>query len=367
MLALVGSLVIGCGGKKRNQTQKFMAAALLVLAIGMCYVFVYQIPAFQTAYFLDWILTTASLLSVPMFYVYLCHLTDTGSKMSRTVYFIPALIISMANMILYVMMGDEGAREYFRQVTTTGSLGTDPSTLWIVKRIIGSYIYRLVILVPAVMVMSISFNRIKIYHRDLEDYHANADERFFKADRMIVVSYTALMVAVLLYSAMPYSQYVSHPLYLIILSLAIGVSVVVLTFYGLKQKETASELKTLQPFVPGSEIRQSRAELLKRLDTLVETDICCDPQLTISSLANHLQADPEALGDLIGKRYGMSFSNYINGIRIKKAIAMMRTMSAGTPLTHVSRKVGYQTYASFAKNFAMFAHSTPSEWMRRYR
>ena len=104
MLALVGALVIRFGGTKHNQTQKFMAAALLVLAIGMCYVFVYQIPAFQTAYFLDWILTTASLLSVPMFYVYLCHLTDTGSKMSRTVYFIPALIISMANMIMYVMM-----------------------------------------------------------------------------------------------------------------------------------------------------------------------------------------------------------------------------------------------------------------------
>lgn len=367
LVAFVGSLVIFGGGKKRNKTQRLLAVTLFDLAIGMCYTFVYQIPALQNTYFLDWIMTTASMLAVPLYYLYLCHLTDTGSPMSRSGLFLPAIIVSVLNLIFYMMMGDAGAQEYFRQVTTTGTLGEDPSSLWVAKRVVGSYIYRLVILLPAVMVVSISYNRMKIYHRALEDYHANADERFFKADNMIIMGYIALMVAVLLYSAMPYSQYVSHPLYLLVLSMAISAAVIIIIFYCLQQHETAEELKSLQPYKPGADVQQTRTELLKRLDNLAETDICCDPQLTISSLASHLQTDPEMLGDLIGKRYGMSFSNYVNGIRIKKAIAMMRTMSTGTPLTHVARKIGYQTYASFAKNFEMFAHSTPSEWMRKYR
>lgn len=367
LLALVGALVIFSGGSKRNMVQKFLASGLLVLALGMSYTFVFQIPALQHAYLLDWFLTTAAMLPAPLFYMYLCRLTGTGNTYLKSAIFIPAALVSAANLILYFWMGPEDASQYFYQVTTTGSLGDAPSSLWVAKRVIGSYIYRLVLLVPAVLVMVISFKRVKLYHREVEDFHANADEKYFRADTMAIASYIALTVGVLFYSALPFGAYIDHPVYLVGLSIAIGAGVALLTYYGLKQNYTADDLKKLAKESPNYDGRVPRSELLRRLDAVKDTELCFDPEITVVSLAERLGTDATTLSDLIGKRYGMSFSHFINDIRIKKALVMMRDISPNTPLTQVSRKCGYETYASFARNFQLFAHTTPSEWMRRYR
>lgn len=366
-LALLGSLVLFFGRGGRTKTQKLLAIALCTLALGMCYPFVFQIPAFQHAYLLDWVLTTASVTTIPLFYFYVRRLTDRGSPYFTSGFFLPAVIISTLNLIFYFMMGPAGAREYFHQVTTSGSLGADPSALWIAKRVVGSYLYRTAIFVTAAVAIILSYRRMKDYHRDVEEFQANADEKYFHADSMILFSYIALTIAVLFYAALPFASYSGKPLYLAGLSLTIGTAVVLVTFYGLKQIHSASDLKMLSSPLSGLSGAPLRSEIIGKLDTLRETDICCDPQLTLNSLAEKLQADPEVLGDLIRKRYGTSFSNFVNDIRVKKALEMMRNIPINTPLTQVSRKCGYQTYASFAKNFEAFAHLSPSEWMRRYR
>lgn len=367
LIAFVFSLVLFFGRSKRSKAQRALGGAVFALALGMCYPVVFQIPFFQHAYLLDWVLTTASVLAVPLFYYYIRNLTDRGSPMFTSAFFLPAVIISTLNLILYYMMGHEGAQTYFYQVTTTGSLGDDPSALWIAKRVVGSYSYRAVILVTTVIAMRLSFTRVKDYHRDVEEYHANADEKYFHADRMVFYSSIALMVSVLLYSALPFGQYIGHPFYLIVLSIAIGSAVVLVAYYGLKQTHSAVDLKKLGVLPLSSLSTPARTELIDKLDNLKDNEICYDPQLTIASLSRALSVEPEVLGSLINKRYGTSFSNFINDIRIKKAQEIMRQIPAGTPLTKVSRKCGYQTYASFSKNFEAFAHLSPSEWMRRYR
>lgn len=367
MLALAGAIVIFSGGKKRNGTQILLAVGLAIVSLGMCYPFVFRIPAFQNSYLTDWVLTTCSMLPIPIFYLYLCRLTGTGSSSVKSALFMPAILVSILNIILYLMMGHEGAARYFHQVTTTGSLGTDPQTIWVVKRVIGSYIYRAVIFISAVFVIVTSFRKVKAYHRDMEDYHANADEKYFRADSMTLLSYTFLTVAVLFYTMLSYDRYYDHPVYLIILSVSIGAGVSLLAYYGLKQNYTAEDLKKMGYGAGPSDGSVQKSELLRRLDNLRDTDVCCDSLITVVSLATYLGTDSATLNDLIGKRYGTSFSNFVNDIRIKRAIAMMREISANTPLTQVSRKCGYETYASFSRNFEQFAHTSPSEWMRKYR
>lgn len=367
LLAFLGALVIFSGGRRRTPSQRLLAAGLLVMSIGICYTFIFRIPAFEKSYMTDWLLTTCSLLSAPIFFMYFARLTGTGSSAVKSAIFLPAVLVSMLNLIFYFMMGDEQARQYFYQVSTTGSLGDAPSTLWIAKRVVGSYIYRAVILFTAVFAMIFSYRRVKSYHRDMEDFHANADEKYFKADKMTFCGYLDLTVAVLFYAALSYAKFEDHPLYLILLTLAIGAGVVFLTYYGLKQNYSADDLKKMRSEGSAHGDGITRAELLHKLDTIRNSDLCYDPEVTLVSMAESIGTDADTLADLISKRYGTSFSNFVNNNRIKKAIEIMRNISPNTPLTQISRMCGYETYASFARNFQQFAHSTPSEWMRRYR
>ena len=366
-LAFIGALVIFCGGRRRIPTQKILASGLLVMSIGICYTFIFRLPSFERSYMTDWLLTTCSLLSPPIFFLYFCRLTGTGSSTVKSAIFLPAVLVSILNLIFYLMMGSEQAGQYFYQVSTTGSLGEDPSALWIAKRVVGSYIYRAVILITAVFAMIFSLRRVRSYHRDMEDFYANADEKYFKADKMTLYGYVALTVAVMFYSATSYGKFEDHIVYLIFLTLAIGAGVVFLTYYCLKQNYTADDLKKIRSAGSSREGGITRAELLHKLDSIKNSELCYDPEVNLVSMAENLGTDSDTLTDIIAKRYGTSFSNFVNNVRIKKAIELMRNISPNTPLTQISRLCGYDTYASFARNFQQFAHSTPSEWMRRYR
>lgn len=368
LFSLIGAAIIYSKGRSGNTVQKLLASALLTLGVGMMYVCIFQIPTHQTFYWLDWLLCTDAMIVPPLFFLYICHLTGTSSPEARSFAFIPAVIVSLGNCILYLMMGDSVAQQYFQRVTTTGSLGADPSLLYVIKRIFGSYLYRAVILVPTVVFILMSINKVKEYHRNVEDFLANADEKYFRADNTILWTFVIFVIVAIVYSLFPYSTYKNNPLYLIIIAAVTGAAVSLITFYGIKQTYSAEDLEKMRHDNAETGIRNiSRNELSERIYQLESGGFFYNPDITAASLADELGTTPDHVVELLKKEYSASFSGFVNEKRIKEAVVLMRNVPVSTPLTKIAIKVGYQAYPTFAKYFEMFMHVTPSEWMRKYR
>lgn len=368
LLSLAGSAIIFAKGKKGNTVQNLLASALLTLGIGISYVGFFQFPGHHTMYWADWFICTSSMLSAPLFFLYICHLTDTSTPVSRSLAFLPAIMVSVANLLLYLLMGGPMASSYFQQVTTLGTLGANPPAIYVVKRIFGSYLFRAVLLVPSSIFIAVSFFRVRKYHRDVEDFHANAEEKYFRPDNVIYLAFLTFFLSALLFTILPYSSYRSHYIYIGLMSMIMDISVVLITVYGVRQTYSAADLAKMRVSDPSNgKPVPTRNELMERLSALDHTGFFMNPDITAATLAEKLGVTTERVVELFRRDYSTTFSNYVNERRIREAVSQMRAISLNTPLTQVSSRVGYQTYTAFAKYFEMFMHVTPSEWMHKYR
>ena len=60
----------------------------------------------------------------------------------------------------------------------------------------------------------------------------------------------------------------------------------------------------------------------------------------------------------------MSFSDYINRLRVEEAMSRMITKEEGTPLKVIALEVGFNNDSSFYRHFRKVTGMTPVEWMK---
>lgn len=354
---------------RRSKAQRIIFWTMLMLAVGSIYLFIFQFPAFQRFHRLDWILTTIVSFIPAMYYTLVYYLAaPSGSKRSSAVYIIPG-VVAFINLVIYMLMGDKSSGDYLFNVIIQGHLDfSSYPVIWLVKRFAASYLFRFVLLSQAVYILVVSGRNLYEFHKELEDYYTVTGSDSFVGVRIIRISGVCLLLSVGLFAAVPYSVYSSHSWYVLMAVLLVSVGEILITIYVRKQKLTAETLAMLEGETANlGRGLKTKDTLVSRLEELVKEEFYTDPEVTIMSLSEKLSTNRTFLTEAIHKNYGMSFSNFVNDLRIKKAIEEMRTIPVNSPLTRLAEKCGYTSYSSFARNFEMFAHCTPSEWMKRYR
>lgn len=354
---------------QRNQAQRTMGIMLLLMAVGSVYFFIFQIPLFRNSHRLDWILTGALAFVPVTYYLFICRLTGTGTmaKILRA-YLVPTSL-TFISLILYMLMGDKLAGEYMDKAKLTWpvQIGSMP-VLWKVKYIFSTYIFKALIFFQLLACVYATYGRIGRFHKDLKDFFANTERRLLRSGAILRISGIVMLLSMILITAWPYYMYTADAYYVAIAGSLMVLSMLYLTAYCLHQPITAEKLAVM------SEETKNMGQAIKGRDTLkdrlaasIEDEFFTDSGITIMSLSEKLGTNSAYLTDFIHVTYGMSFADFVNDLRIQKAVKEMREIPLTTPLTKVALMCGYPTYSEFAHNFAEFAHLTPSEWMKRYR
>ena len=96
--------------------------------------------------------------------------------------------------------------------------------------------------------------------------------------------------------------------------------------------------------------------MLKALEMIKRT---YREDLTVEKVAAHIGKSPNYFSHVFKKEMQMSFTEYLNRLRIRKA----RELIACTDkrIQEVCQEVGYQDYAYFAKLFKKYERCTPTE------
>lgn len=108
--------------------------------------------------------------------------------------------------------------------------------------------------------------------------------------------------------------------------------------------------------------RKKPKSYLYRVKTYIDNNY--SKQLKVSSLAKMEFMEAGYLGEAFTKEFGYSINEYINRVRINKAMELIRTTNM--KLNDISYAVGYKNYNNFFAHFIKIANKKPTQYYEQY-
>jgi len=111
-----------------------------------------------------------------------------------------------------------------------------------------------------------------------------------------------------------------------------------------------NELQKLQP-------------LLRKLQRAVDNKKFMESHLTLASMAHDLGSNRTYLSDLIHQQYGLSFSDFINTLRIEEAKRVLESADDELLIKDLYVRLGYNSPTSFYRNFKRLTGMSTTEYI----
>lgn len=130
------------------------------------------------------------------------------------------------------------------------------------------------------------------------------------------------------------------------------------------EKPTAGEAPAMID-VDGHDDEYDVVALRQRLDTLmVEKQFYLTPNLKLADLVKQLHSNRNYVYNVINRDMGVSFSEYVNRLRLKHALRLMEEQPT---LAHneVAELSGFASMTSFYRNFKLYMGCSPKEYQNK--
>ncbi len=111
---------------------------------------------------------------------------------------------------------------------------------------------------------------------------------------------------------------------------------------------------------------EERLRILEQLEMLMnQQKIFTHRQLTLTDLADRLNTNTAYLSRIINEHYGINFSNYINGYRVREVQKMFaKDQHHNMTLEGIAESVGFQSRSTFNTAFKKHSGVTPSVFIK---
>lgn len=110
-----------------------------------------------------------------------------------------------------------------------------------------------------------------------------------------------------------------------------------------------------------------------KLQRAIENKKYLESRLTLASLAHDLGSNRTYLSDLIHQKYGMSFNDYINHLRVEEAKRLLENHPAELVdedgfffVKNLCAYLGYNSTTSFYRNFKRITGVSATEYLAQF-
>lgn len=152
---------------------------------------------------------------------------------------------------------------------------------------------------------------------------------------------------------------------------AMCVFIFLVALMGYIQPEIFSGKTMVQALKPEkyahSSLNTHRAQILtQRLDMLMEEQrLFLNPQINLPGLAKTLNISTHQLSQLLNEYKGLSFSDYINQLRVEAVLKRMEDINyLQTPAIQIAYEVGFNNKVSFYQHFKKITGKTPGQYKK---
>ena len=320
-----------CSAPKRYMTAYFVTCSLLYLCHALF--FTLGLP-----YEMECLWTLCSLSVYPLFFGYLCRLTDhTYSFRHLWPWLIPGLFVAVAKY-------------------TFPNAGLDKLRL-------------LLFACQIVSVCYLGIRKLKVFDKKLQTVYADTEGRDTTAVHHLLVAIITVSILCGVANSVG-KQFFGESLWLLIpISLAFTImqfSLGYITFYrDFTIDQLVVDEKEAEPVKESAD--QEDGEFIGRKieQLMIEQHYFLKNDLKIGDVVKEIGSNRTYVSNYINRTYQCSFSDYMNNLRIEYAKKLLATAGGSMKLTQIAEESGFTNEQSFYRNFKKFTGMTPADWQRR--
>lgn len=299
----------------------------------------------------------------PLFWVYVRTLTATQPKVwlpSDRWHFLPSIVACLIPVLAF-LVGQQSFMALF-----DGGRAATSSIQYVAIALIK--LLEAIIILQVMAYSIIIVRRLRAYRQALTQVFAskeNIELRWLTTLAIVLVVYIVISAAsTIMQDPFFYEPWESM------------VDITVLWFvivWGLRQKpgllseqvESANVEELLDTRYENSGLSAEQAkQIAQKLTQAMTADkLYRDPDLTLSTLASHLNTLPNYVSQALNQTLGESFFDYVNKWRVEDAKCML-SESKHTVLA-IAEEVGFNSRSSFYNAFKRFAGETPTRYRQK--
>lgn len=361
--------------EQRTQAKARLLVFMMVAAIlyGGHFIFFnhfYELmPATDTLY------SMANLAVFPLYYLYIKEVTEAEWRRHwQMTLLIPALLIGLTAGTLYLMMGHQEALGFIQMFLYQKSSISSLSNLAQAQAIVHVSI-KILFALQVLPICMMGVRKIKCFNRMVETNYADTELRKMYMAKTILVLFIVACIVSFTVNILGRNFFDKVPLLVLIPSITFSTLLFLLGYAGHRQNFTIHDLLLetgnnpmpdaidLEP--PTQKEGDDRIGRLKKqiIQTMEEQQLFLQQDLKINDVAKLLNTNRDYIYQAINMRMGMSFSEYINRLRINYATRLMEK-NPKMPINEVAAHSGFASQASFYRNFKLYKDCAPLAYKR---
>ena len=365
----------------------FMATATL-LYFGHCVFFCHEtrlIPLTDTLY------CFCNPLVYPLYYIYVKQLTSLRTPWWHLAALVaPALVCGAAVGVLYWLMSPEETARfvdgylYWHQRVGGGLVG------W---QLAAHQAVQVLFAVQVVVILWLGYRRIRHYDHQLACLYSSPEDKQLTWVKLMLIIFSGTSVISLVSNMVGRYRFDGDGALLVIPSTLFTLLLFTVGYTGLKQKgieelydgdgllptpeaapqplQTAVAVKPQTGEVEEAGNAQARTMEIEPLRMQIERlmneeRLYLDPQLKLVDLVQRLGSNRNYVYQAINVEMGMSFSEYVNRMRVDYAEQLLLSHPTMT-LAEVAERSGFASSTSFYRNFKLLRGCSPKEAVPKQR
>lgn len=324
--------------RKNDAAKRYLTAYIstcVVLYLCHALFFTMGIP-----YWMECLWTLCSLSVYPLFYGYLCRLTDHAYSIHHLwPWLMPGIMVAVAKYLL----PNEGIDK----------------------------VRVLLFACQIITVCYLGIRKLRDFDHKINDIYADTEGRDTTAVHHLLVAIICVSVLSALANSIG-KQFFGESLWLLIpISLAFSIMQFALSYICFNRNFTIDELyleekEDEQPELP-STVEENEIIGRKIEALMLEQHYFLKKDLKMSDIVREVGSNRTYVSNYINRTYHCSFHVYTNNLRIEYAKKVLATCSSTTKLAQVAEESGYASEQSFYRNFRKFTGMNPAEWQKGKR
>jgi len=295
----------------------------------------------------------------PLYYLYIEELTAYNPNRRRQVYcLLPSVLCFLAVSTLYLLMDSKDTDAF-----VLGYLYADDFSslsglaMW---QGVAHALMKVVFAIQIPIVLFFGLRRIKDFNAVVDSNYSNVEGKRILGAKTLLVLFALTSFLAFVFNLIGRERFSDGPDLLFIPALLFSFLLLLIGHVGLVQQFSVRdiEVEAFESSLPVPE-EHSSSDLLERIKKLViDEKLYLCPNLKVTDLASRLDSNRYFIYHAINVEMGVTFSNYINGLRIDHASELLKEHPE-LPINEVVMKCGFTSTSAFYRNFKRFKGITP--------
>ena len=283
--------------------------------------------------------TLCSMSVYPLYYVYICNLVSRpNSPLKIFIILLPGIIVALAK---YFFPGEDA--DNARQ---------------------------LLFAIQLFVVIYFGYRKLRAFDKELANVYADTEGRDTTAVKHLLVAFliTSMLSGI---ANLLGKQYFAESDWLVFAVLTpFSVMLFALSYIGFTRdfsyEQFVEDSKDYGDHPTENKSAEGERELGYNIEQLVITkQLYLTPNLKIGDVAKVTGICRTYISTYINQTKGVSFSDYINGLRVEHAKSLLSQNTDNTKIATLATRSGFSSEQSFYRNFHKFTGMKPLEWANK--